>query len=77
MMISVSTGLDGIIWKVNVKQVDISENVEREMFHSVQLLVMIHAVDELNLVQEFGETVSAANLQLFLNHKFESKIWTS
>ena len=56
MMKSVSTG---IIWKVNVELPDISENVEWETFHSVQQLVMIHAADELNLVQEFGETVCA------------------
>ena len=76
-MKSVLTGLDGIIWKVNVKQPDISENVERETFHSVQQLVITHAADELNLVQEFGETVCPANLQLFLDQKFGSKIWTN
>ena len=49
-----------------------SENVEREMFHSLLQLVIIHAVGESDLVQEFEETVCAANLQLFLNQKFES-----
>ena len=42
------------------------------MFHSLLQLVMIHAVGESDLVQEFGETECAANLQLFLNQKFES-----
>ena len=77
MMKSVPTGLDGIIWKVNAKQPDTSENVERETFHSVQNLVMIHAVDELNLVQEFGETVCAADLHLLLNQKCGSEIWAN
>ena len=58
MVKEIFTGTDGKIRKVNVKYRNYNENVDRVTTRSVRNLVLIHPVDELNLIQELGEIAS-------------------
>ena len=52
---SVETGRDGRIRKVKVRYRNHSERIDRETYRSARSLVIIHSVDELNIMQELGE----------------------
>ena len=54
MVASVQESSDGVIRKVNVKYRNANENVDRETFRSVRQLVMIHPVDEIDIIQEIN-----------------------
>ena len=43
-----------MICKVKVKYRNANENVDRETFRSVRQLVMIHPVDEVDIIQEIS-----------------------
>ena len=60
---SVVIGRDGLIRKVYVKYRNFKEHTDRETFRSVRELVVIHGVDELNIVQELGLIASIADLK--------------
>ena len=52
MVVSVQQSSDGIIRKVQVKYSNGNENVDRETFRSFHQLVLIHPVDETDIIQE-------------------------
>ena len=52
---------DGVIHKVTVQYRNHQENVDRYKTRSVHDLVLIHPVDELNLMEELGKVASIAN----------------
>ena len=54
MVVSVQQSSDGIIRKVKVKYRNANENVDRETFWSVRQLVMIHPVNETDIIQEIN-----------------------
>ena len=55
MIDSVECGRDGKIRKVRVRYRNHNENVDRITFRSVRSLVVIHSVDEINIMQELGD----------------------
>ena len=52
MVVSVQQSNDGIICKVQFKYPNGNENVDRETFRSFRQLVLIHPVDETDIIQE-------------------------
>ena len=52
---AVEYGRDGKIRKVHVRYRNHNENVDRITFRSARTLVVIHSVDEVNIMQELGE----------------------
>ena len=52
---------DGVIRKVIVRYRNHQENVDRYTTRSVRDLVLIHPIDELNLMKELGKVASIAN----------------
>ena len=64
MVKSVECGKDGIIRKVKVKYRNCNESSDRETYRSVRKLVMIHKIDELNILQELGEIACAADIRM-------------
>ena len=66
MIESFELGKDGIIRKAKVKYRNHNENADRETFRSVRQLVIIHLVDELNLMRELGQVANIADLKLNL-----------
>ena len=53
-VLSVQQSSDNVIRKVKVKYRNANENVDRETFRSVRQLVMIHPVDEIDIIQELN-----------------------
>ena len=71
MVDSVKVGTDGKIRAVTVKYRNASENVSRTTFRAVRKLVIIHRVDEIDLMEELGE--AALNVSAyFLRMEFPS-----
>ena len=64
LIISVETSKDDIIRKVRVKYRNHNENIFRETHRSARKLVVIHRVDEINLMKELGEVACAADVRL-------------
>ena len=54
IVVSVQQSSDNVIRKVKVKYQNANENVDRETFRSVRQLVMIHPVDEIDIIQELN-----------------------
>ena len=54
IVVSVQQSSDGVISKVKVKYRNANENVDRETFRSVRQLVMVHPVDEIDIIQEIN-----------------------
>ena len=54
IVVSVQQSSDGVISKVKVKYRNANENVDRETFRSVRQLVMVHPVDEKDIIQEIN-----------------------
>ena len=52
---------DGVICKEIVRYRNHQENVDRYKTRSVRDLMLIHPIDELNLMEEFGKVTSIAN----------------
>ena len=55
---------DGLIRKVKIRYRNHNEDTDRYTFRAVRQLVVIHHVDETNLVQELGEIACAADAKL-------------
>ena len=55
MVNSVEAGKDGRIRKARVKYRNSSESVDRESFHAVRELVVIHHVDDINLNEQLSK----------------------
>ena len=60
---------DGIIQKVVVKYRNDQENVDRFTTHAVLELMLIHPVDELNLMEELGKMVTVSYMKQDLSDK--------
>ena len=54
MVVSPQQSSDDMICKVKVKYRNTNENIDRETFRSVCQLVMIHPVDEIDIIQELN-----------------------
>ena len=67
MVQSVEMGRDGKIRKVKVKYRNHSENVDRVTYRSARSLVIIHSVDEINIMQQLGEIAQKADAIKRLN----------
>ena len=57
-VVDVTAGRDGKIRKVTVMYRNHNENISRETQRTVRELVVIHAVDELNILEELGKLAS-------------------
>ena len=55
MVVQVQQSSDGLIHKVKVKYRNANENVDRETYRSVCQLVMIHPVNETDIIQEINK----------------------
>ena len=65
MIQEVEKSKDDIIRKVKVKYRNHHENFDRVTYRPVRQLVMIHPINELNIVQELGEIAN------FTDYKFK------
>ena len=63
MVKSVNAGKDGLIRKALIKYRNSNENTDRETFRSVRELIVIHSLDELNIVYELGKVATAADIR--------------
>ena len=55
MVESIEVGRDGKIRRAKLKYRNHNESVSRETYRAVRSLVIIHHVDELNMMEELGE----------------------
>ena len=69
MMHKVAPSRDGIIWKVVAKYRNDQENVDRFTTSAVRELVLIHSVDELDLMEKLGKMATVAYMKQNLNNK--------
>ena len=67
MVKSAEPGRDGRIRKVVLKYRNHTESVDRETCRAVRQLIVIHSVDELNILQELGNIATAADMKKALN----------
>ena len=65
----VQNGKDGKIRKAILKYRNTNENVDRETYRSVRELVVIHRVDELDILQELGEISNIADYKMKLQNQ--------
>jgi len=65
----VQIGNDQRIRSVTIRYRNNNENFDRETNRAVRHLVMIHPVDELNLVEELGKIATFADVKLKLSNK--------
>ena len=63
MVKSVTVGKDVLIRKALVEYRNSNESTNRETLRSVRELVLIHTVDELDLVYELGKVTTAADIR--------------
>ena len=71
MVDSVKVGPDGKIRAVTVKYQNATENVSHTTFRAVRKLVIIHRVDEIDLMEELGEAAVGV-AAYFLRMEFPS-----
>ena len=69
MVESVEVGRDGKIRKVHVKYRNSTEETDRLTYRSTRSLIMIHPVDELDLMEEMGQVASKVDAE---NHKSQA-----
>ena len=62
MVVSVQESNEDVIRKVKVKYWNAKENVDRETLRSVRQLVMIHYVDEIDIIKEIYNIYNWHNL---------------
>ena len=74
MVASVQQSSDNVIQNVKVKYQNPNENVDRETFGSVRQLVMMHPVDEIDIIQELSSIKNRYNLVFpLLKHQILSQ----
>ena len=61
MITNIEYGEDGIVRRVDVKYRNASENVNRSTKWSAWDIVVIHHVDEIDIIQELGMIATNAN----------------
>ena len=71
MVKSVEVGKDGIVRKVQIKYRNHNENIDRETYRSVRQLVMIHRLDELDVIEELAEMAKYADVG---KQRFDSRM---
>ena len=69
MVESVEEGRDGKIRKVHVRYRNSTEETDRLTYRSTRSLIMIHPVDELDLMEEMGQVASKVDAE---NHKSQA-----
>ena len=67
MVIDTEQSRDGLIRKVKLKYKNHNEDVTRETFRSVRNLVMIHQIEELNVMEELYE------MARYVDQKFQKQ----
>ena len=67
MVKSAEPGRDGVVRKVVVKYRNHTESTDRETCRAVRQLIVIHCVDELNILQELGKIATAADIKKVLH----------
>ncbi len=75
MIESVEQGRDGKIRTVHVKYRNSSEETDRVTYRSTRSLIMIHSVDELNVMEELGQVAASvdAGRRKDLTEKYKSQ----
>ena len=73
MIGSVEVGRDGRIRTANAKYHHSNENICRTTRRAVREIIMIHHVDELNLMEELGEIATLADMKLRLEDDKQKK----
>ena len=63
-MKSVEYGKDGLVRRAVISYKNNTENVFRETHRSARSIVVIHHVDETNLVKELGEIANSSDIRL-------------
>ena len=58
---SIEVGRDSRVRKVHVRYRNASENVDRITFRSARSIVVIHPVDEINVMQQLGQIASGVD----------------
>ena len=66
---------DGIIRKMILRYRNHQQNVDRYTTRSVRGLVLIHPIDELNLMEELGKVASIANKEYEELNIQKSSLW--
>ena len=61
------SGRDGIVRKVTVRYRNHNESFDRETCRAVRQLIVIHRVDELNIIQELGKIATIVDMKKSLN----------
>ena len=61
MVKEIHVGADGRIRKATIRYRNANENVDRTTTRAVRGLVIIHRVDEIDLIEELGDAVTYAN----------------
>ena len=67
MVKTATPGKDGIIRKAILKYRNHTESVDRETCRAVRQLVVIHSVNELNIIQELGKIATAVDMKKALD----------
>ena len=62
MVHEIEPSRDGLIRRVVVKYRNSNENIDRFTTRAVRELVMIHPIDEVNIMEELGKTSPTDNL---------------
>ena len=68
MVMSTEEGRDGKIRAVTIKYRNHNEDFDRETRRATRQLVIIHRVDELNILQELGEISTIADMKKKLSN---------
>ena len=69
---SVIVGDDGLIRKASVRYRNHNESIDRETYRSVRTLVVIHKVNELDILQELAEIANIADCK-FAKNEFSTE----
>ena len=63
---NIESGKDGLVQKAKIKYRNCNENTNRYTYRSIRSLLLIHHVDEINLIKELGEIANVADVRLRL-----------
>ena len=69
---AVEISKDGLIRKAKIRYRNHNENIDRVTYRAVRSLVVIHHVNELNLLQELGEIASYADYKFKVMNEINS-----
>jgi len=72
MVKEVELSSDGLIRKVHIKYQNYNENVERGTFRSTRELVIIHRIDEIDIIKDLGEIAVTADANY--NYEYGVKV---